>query len=478
MQHRSYFVGARRLSQVMVASALLGGAAFCAPALAQDELFSAATAGGKVRVIVEYKTNAPSPVGAAGFGELATRSARLNTAHASFLSSVGRTMSDPDVSAMPLTPQVAMSVTAAELTTLRANPMVASVQADGVNRPLLSQSTVIMKAPYAWARSGSGFGWSVAVLDTGSNAAHEFLARGGTSEACYSSRFTFNFNGLPVTVSSQCPGGVTASTAFGSARDCNANQVRGCGHGTHVAGIALGSNTSPSSGEPMRGMAYRANLISINVFSRHSANYCNAIGYSTNSCLLAYDSDIIRGLQRVLALSIAGRKVASINISIGGGRFTSSCNSSPIRASILALRARNIATVIAAGNSGYSNAVSSPACISEAITVASSTKSGALSSFTNWSSLVDIVATGSDIKASYRVSTNTMRHYANLSGTSMAAPHVAGYFAMMKSRFPSATVTLMESAIKTCGPTMTRAGVGRKRLDLECAYKRLDALLP
>lgn len=479
-----------RAPLVFLATALVAGTAVsnvaqaqlrpeAAPLSGTDLISEALAAGGKIRVIVDYKGHGPSPMEARGFGDLASRSAQLNAAHASFLSSIGRSMSDPDVSAMPLTPQIALTVTTAQLAALKNNPLVERVHKDELSRPTLNQSTALMRAPYAWSRSGTGLGWSVAVLDTGSNVAHEFLVRPSSSEACYSTRTSFMSGGQTVTVSSLCPGGVTQSVAVGSSRDCNSNQITGCGHGTHVAGIAVGRNTSLSAGEPTRGMAFQSSLISINVFSRFSANYCGQIGLPSNRpCVLSYDSDQIKGLQRVLALSIAGRRVASVNMSLGGGRYTTSCNSNPLRPTIISLRSRNIATVIAAGNNGYPNAVGAPSCITEAITVAASTKNDFFASYTNYSASVDIIATGSDIRSSYRTSTNTSRFYANLSGTSMAAPHVAGFFAMMKDRFPTASVSLIEAAMKACGPTGSINGVARRRLDVQCAYIRLDSLLP
>ncbi len=480
----------RRAPLFFLATALVAGTAVsnvaqaqlrpeAAPLSGTDLISEALAAGGKIRVIVDYKGHGPSPIEARGFGELASRSAQLNAAHAGFLSSIGRSMSDPDVSAMPLTPQIAITVTTAELAALKNNPLVERVHVDEIRRPNLRNSTVLMRAPYAWYRSGTGFGWSVAVLDTGSNLGHEFLARAGSTEACYSTNTSFSSGGQNVTVSSLCPGGVTQSTSAGSARDCNSNQITGCGHGTHVAGIAVGRNTSLSAGEPLRGMAYESPLIAVNVFSRFSGNYCGQIGYpGSRPCVLTYSSDQIKGLQRVLALSIAGRRVASVNMSLGGGRYTTSCNSDPLRPTIISLRNRNIATVIAAGNNGYPNAVGAPSCITEAITVAASTKNDTFASYTNYSAMVDIIATGSSIVSSYRTSTNTTRFYATLSGTSMAAPHVAGFFAMMKDRFPNATVSQIEAAMKACGPTGSINGVVRRRLDVQCAYVRLDAILP
>ena len=148
-----------------------------------------------------------------------------------------------------------------------------------------------------------------------------------------------------------------------------------CDHGTHVAGIAAGSGTS------FNGVAPAATLISIQVFSQDSGDACGG-----GTCALAYTSDIISGAEYVLSLS--GRySVAAVNLSLGGGKYTSqqTCDSanSALKATIDNLQALGIATVIASGNSGYTDALSSPGCISSAISVGAVDDSDTVASFSN-----------------------------------------------------------------------------------------------
>ena len=99
---------------------------------------------------------------------------------------------------------------------------------------------------------------------------------------------------------------------------------------------------------------------------------------------------------------------------------------------------------IAAGNSNTNAANSSPARVAAAITVGSSTSSDARSSFSNFGSVVDIFAPGSGILSAWRTS-NTAT--ATLSGTSMAAPHVAGVAARIKQSNPGASPATVRNEI-------------------------------
>ena len=159
-------------------------------------------------------------------------------------------------------------------------------------------------------------------------------------------------------------------------------------------------------------------------------------------------------------------------MSLGGGQYFSHCDTDSRKQIIDLLRGAGIATVIAAGNSGYSTSVGAPACISSAITVASSTKADARSSFSNWGTLIDVVAPGSDINASYTSGTSNS-HYAQLSGTSMAAPHVAGAFAALRSAVPGATVTQIENALESTGTNITSSGSTKPRINVNSALTAL-----
>jgi subtilisin family serine protease len=165
--------------------------------------------------------------------------------------------------------------------------------------------------------------------------------------------------------------------------DCN-------GHGTHVAGTVGGSTY---------GVAKSVRLFAVRVLS------CSGSGSNAG---------VIAGVDWVTANHI---KPAVANMSLGGGASTAL--DSAVRRSIAA----GVTYAIAAGNSNVNAANSSPARVTEAITVGASTRTDARSSFSNFGSVVDIFAPGSSITSAWRTSDTAIN---TISGTSMAAPHVAG----------------------------------------------------
>ena len=330
-------------------------------------------------------------------------------------------------------PFAAMRVNAAGIESLRASADVLDVEEDVLYRASLSESVALIGADKAWLSGFTGAGQVVAIIDTGVDKNHPFLAGKVVAEGCYSTNGTDS--------ASFCPGGVASSTAPDSGVPCS---VTGdCSHGTHVAGIAAGKGTTFS------GVARDASIIAIQAFSRFDST---ATCGGTAPCAMAYSSDIIRGLQRVYELRTT-LSIAAVNLSLGGGRYTSECDttSAATKAAIDLLRSAGIATVVASGNESYTNAVGSPACVSTAISVGSvSDTTGAVSSFSNSVSFLSLLAPGSGIRSSTPGSS-----YETWSGTSMASPHVAGAWAIMKQKSPTASVSQVLSSLKSTGRPVT-----------------------
>jgi subtilisin family serine protease len=194
----------------------------------------------------------------------------------------------------------------------------------------------------------------------------------------------------------------------------------------------------------------------------------------------SWDSDQIQALDHVFAnINLGGGNfVASVNMSLGGGLFSSTCDSESQKPAIDNLRAAGVLTAIASGNNGSVSQISSPGCISSAVTVGSTTKSDVISSFSNMSLVVDLLAPGSSIQSSIPVvpSSNTTT-YAFFNGTSMATPHVAGAIAAIRSGCPSASANDIENALKTTGTpiTDTRGGGSqtKPRIRVDLALQNL-----
>ena len=314
-----------------------------------------------------------------------------------------------------------------------------------------------------------GTGVTVAILDTGVDKNHPFLDSGKVvSEACYSS------TNAVTTATSVCPGGSAESTAAGSGVPCDTSHPA-CHHGTHVAGIAAGKDGTGATGGTLQGTAPGANIIAIQVFSQFDAISLQCLVISLGkTCFASHRSDQMKGLERVYALRNT-YNIAAVNMSLGGREFRSPCDGgSGLPAIVNRLRAAGIATVISSGNDGFDGATNTPACISSAITVGASDKDDNLYRKSNHASWVDLVAPGVSIQSSVPGDA-----YGDKSGTSMAAPHVTGCFAVFAHKYPSASVTTIETTMESSASVSpSRGGISKPRMDCYAALMALGAATP
>ena len=79
-----------------------------------------------------------------------------------------------------------MEVDAAALEALASDPGVVSIEEDKLLKPKLEESIPLVGAPQAWSQGFGGSGQTIAILDTGVDKTHRFLAGKVVSEACYS----------------------------------------------------------------------------------------------------------------------------------------------------------------------------------------------------------------------------------------------------------------------------------------------------
>lgn len=202
------------------------------------------------------------------------------------------------------------------------------------------------------------------------------------------------------------------------ADDCN-------GHGTHVAGTIGGSTY---------GVAKKAKLVAVRVLD------CRGEGMI---------SDVIDGIDWVTANAV---HPAVANMSLGGDYSPS------LDFAVQDAIDSGITFVVAAGNENMPAMLGSPAGVPDAITVAATDAKDRRASFSNYGSVVDIFAPGVNIVSSV-ASSNTAR--GTYSGTSMAAPHVAGAAALLLDAAPGLTPAQVRAKLvsnATKGRVTGRAG--------------------
>jgi hypothetical protein len=185
------------------------------------------------------------------------------------------------------------------------------------------------------------------------------------------------------------PGFNATGDALGTT-DCN-------GHGTHVAGIIAGKNY---------GVAEGAVIVPVRVLS------CD--GKGSVSALLS-------GIDYVIAAQAGSSEPAVANLSLSGGA------SSALDSAVNGLIDAGVTTVIAAGNKGRNACDVSPARVSRALTVGATDSADNQATWSNYGGCVDIFAPGVGIQSA---SNSTATAMATRSGTSQAAPFVAGVAAL------------------------------------------------
>lgn len=193
--------------------------------------------------------------------------------------------------------------------------------------------------------------------------------------------------------------------------DNDYNADDGNGHGTFVAAVAAGATY---------GVAKNANVVGVRVL--------NNSGSGTTA-------GVIAGIDWVTANAV---RPAVANLSLGGGASTTLDEA--VRRSIRA----GITYSIAAGNSGVPATGTSPARVTEALTVGATDRTDTRPTWSNYGTVLDLFAPGVDITSAWRTS-NTATYTG--SGTSFSAPHVAGAAAIYLRNNPAASPATVNAAV-------------------------------
>lgn len=359
------------------------------------------------------------------------------------LASMVEDANDTKMRLYPAFDQAAAQVDGEGLLRLVASGLTDRIERDRLHRPLLDSTRAVIGADALHIEGLEGQGRTLAVLDTGVDATHPLLSARLVEEACFS-------------ILADCPDGTTRMVGPGAAAPC---PDAGCEHGTTVAGVALAGDASRAR----VGLAPAAQLIAIQVFSFVDPE----IG--------AYTSDILAGLQHVLALA-PFYSIDAVNLSFGSEQYsdTASCqaNGGAIASATATLRAAGISTVASSGNDGRIDAIRSPACLPNVLAVGATTDADRIPAYSNTSELVSLLAPGTAVETT-RVGGGTTV----VGGTSIATPHVSGALALLRQAHPTATPDELQNALVLSGVPVYRADadVTIPRLDVEAALALLDS---
>ena len=314
---------------------------------------------------------------------------------------------------------------AADLAVLDRFPGVVSWHMDERHSRTLDTSLDLIAQPEAAAEGFTGAGTAVAVLDTGLDYTH---ADFGTCSA---------------------PGVAGCQVIAMEEVSPDDGELDDHGHGTNVAAIVGG--VAPDTG-----------LIGMDVF--------RSDGY-------AYSSDLAAAIDWIIDHQ-ATYNIVALNMSLGGGQYTSECGSSSYEVMLSLAEAAGVVSAVATGNDGWSDSIGSPACAPSAVKVGavyaqsygrvgwstctdSSTAADQVTCFSNSASFIDLLAPGAIIDAGgYR-----------MGGTSQATPHVAGALAVVAQAYPTESPADWAERLADTGVSITdaRNGYSFPRIDVEAA---------
>jgi serine protease len=358
----------------------------------------------------------------------------------------------PAIMRLTSAPAFSVMVNEKELDALGKDERVVAVEYDRPFTRQLAATLPLIGMPAVHAAGGTGAGYAVAHIDDGIQRNHPFLGVGRiAAEACFLD-------------TNDCPNGSNQQTGTGAAA-----AAAGASHGTHTAGIAIGNRPS---GTPSKGVAPAVKIVPINIFGPNDST-----SFSTIQRAFEYVEDLV-----LLNNGANPHKIASLNMSVGGGASSDYCDSDPtmalLKTVVDSLRAKGVLPVVSSGNGSSTNGISYPACISTMVSVAATSRAGVVSSYTDISRTTDFFAPGGEI-GDCVVSSVPSNAFGSKCGTSMAAPHIAGAAAVLKQIRPAASACRIEEALKMTGlPTAdTRAGglFTKPRIRVDRARARLLA---
>jgi subtilisin family serine protease len=343
----------------------------------------------------------------------------------------------------------AVDVPPGEVARIRTLPGVKDVYASARYVGQLDSSPGQIGAPALWGPglATAGQGVKIGIIDSGVDPGHRFFAPAGYSMPAGFPRGQTRFTNAKIVVARAFPPPGAATREAGLAFDPEDSS-----HGTHVAGIAAGNARTDAGSRTVSGVAPGAYIGNYKVLVRTDS------GLSPNGNA----PEIVAAIEAAVA---DGMDV--INLSLGEPEIEPTRD--VVALALDAAAAAGVVPVVAAGNE-YNDAgagsVASPANSTAAITVGAVEITGSRRVHADFSSVgpttvslrlkPDVAAPGVGIVSSLPGG------WGGLSGTSMAAPHVAGAAALLVQRHPTWTVAQLKSALVQSGTDA--AGEGGNRL--------------
>ena len=307
------------------------------------------------------------------------------------------------------------------------HPGVVKVYENVVNQMFLTQSLPLIHQPQAEDMGEVGQGTTIAVIDTGVDYTH------------------------PAFGSCQAAGAPGCKVVFAGDFATDDGQLDDSSHGTNVAGAVMG-------------VAPETRIAALDVFDGQGASV----------------SDVLQAIN----WSISNQQtynIVAMNLSLGAPQhFASECSDTPYTQAFAAARAAGILPVVASGNEASKTGIAVPACAPGAVSVGAvydenvgsmawsncadmSTAADQTTCFSNSGPNLTLLAPGATITAAG----------IQMSGTSQAAPHVAGAVAVLQAAFPSESIDRSLARMVKTGTRVTDPanGLTHPRLDLAAAIK-------
>ncbi|WP_075353948.1 S8 family serine peptidase [Desulfovibrio sp. DV] len=365
---------------------------------------------------------------------------------------------------------LSVAVTPEQLAVILANPEVDAVEPVGVMQADMRQGLPLIGATLPRSQY-DGTGLSIAVCDTGINYLNPYLGGAAFPNA-------------------KVIGGYDVG-------EQKADPMDGNGHGTACAGIAAGD--VGNSVDYVGGVAPGAKLYALKITYDATGKYCNEDAY-----VAAWDWCVTHQNDN------ASAPIKIISTSFSGGKYDGVCDSAKtaIANAAAAAKAAGITLFNSAGNSGYCNALPSPACISSVIAVGSVydaavgtylpcvsadscvektassscdtgyyatdvTQVDKVPSYSNASPLVGLLASA-NMAFTLGIGSNTWNP--NFGGTSAACPYAAGAGAVLQAAAKARTGSWLTpdqvfSKLSTTGTTVLdpKSNLSKPRIDLQAA---------